>query len=189
VVVSRWETYYRHAGDDPRETLLDAADRFDAPGLAVDLGCGTGRDTIELLGRGWRVVAIDGEERAIAALRERVGESPALDPVVAPMEEARWPQADLVNASFSLPFCEPHAFPDVWARIVASLRPGGRFAGQLFGRYDEWAEDVVTQTRPELEALLEPFAVERLEEVERDGQTVTGGAKHWHVFHVVARRR
>ena len=30
-------------------------------------------------------------------------------------------------------------FDEVWARIVDSLRPGGRFCGQLFGERDEWA--------------------------------------------------
>ena len=51
-----WTRYYDAAGDDPRHTMLDALVRFDEPGFAVDLGCGTGRDTFELLRRGWRVL-------------------------------------------------------------------------------------------------------------------------------------
>src|SRR6266480_3626651 len=61
-----WTRYYDAAGEQPRETLLFALDRFDAEAgaevgglFAVDLGCGTGRDSIELLRRGWRVLAID----------------------------------------------------------------------------------------------------------------------------------
>jgi tellurite methyltransferase len=46
-------------GRPPRPTLSRAADAFAGPGFAVDLGCGDGRDTIELLRRGWRVLAID----------------------------------------------------------------------------------------------------------------------------------
>ncbi|MEJ1932020.1 class I SAM-dependent methyltransferase [Nostoc sp. NIES-2111] len=38
----------------------------DAPRFAVDLGCGDGRDTVELLRRGWRVLGIDGAQEAIA---------------------------------------------------------------------------------------------------------------------------
>ena len=60
-----WARYYRRAGFDARPTLLDAVGRFPAPGVAVDLGAGTGRDTLELLRRGWRVVAIDGEPEAV----------------------------------------------------------------------------------------------------------------------------
>ncbi len=187
--MSRWDAFYRNAGEEPRDTLVAAAEGFDLPGTAVDLGCGTGRDTFELLRRGWRVIAIDGEPRGIAGLRERIGEEPRLETVVARMEDARWPPVDLVNASFSLPFCAPAAFPSLWERIVSSLAAGGRFAGQLFGPNDDWADDVVTQSRAGVETLLEPFAVERLEEVDRDGRTVTGREKHWHVFHIVARRR
>ncbi|MEC4815643.1 MAG: methyltransferase domain-containing protein [Scytonema sp. PMC 1069.18] len=39
--------------------------------FAVDLGCGDGRDTVELLRQGWRVLAIDGEAEAIARLLNR----------------------------------------------------------------------------------------------------------------------
>ena len=63
-----WSRYYAAAGQDPRETLLAALERFDAEGragLAVDLGCGTGRDTFELLRRGWRVLAIDAQSEAL----------------------------------------------------------------------------------------------------------------------------
>ncbi len=36
--------------------------------------------------------------------------------------------------------------------------------------------------------LLEPFELERFDEEDEDGKTALGDAKHWHVFHVVARR-
>jgi len=186
--VSRWKAFYEHAGRDPHETLVQAADGFEKPGLAVDLGCGAGRDTVELLRRGWRVIAIDGDAGGIELLRERVGAEPRLQAEVMRIEDARWPPVELVNAGFSLPFCERAAFPHVWDRIVGSLRPGGRFAGHLLGPHDSWAERTTTHARADVEALLAPFAVERLDEVEHDGQTVTGTAKHWHVFHLVAER-
>src|SRR6185312_10891899 len=72
---SNWREYYeRTAGQPPRQTLLAALDRCSAAAQgrsAVDLGCGDGRDTIELLRRGWRVLAIDAEPAAIALLRAR----------------------------------------------------------------------------------------------------------------------
>ena len=52
-----WSRYYDAAGEQPRETLLFALERFDAEAgakgeslFAVDLGCGTGRDSAELVG-------------------------------------------------------------------------------------------------------------------------------------------
>ncbi len=76
-----WTDYYQAvAGRPPRETLLQALARFDietpAIGFSVDLGCGDGRDTVELLRRGWRVLGIDGEGEAIERLRHR----PDIDP-------------------------------------------------------------------------------------------------------------
>jgi membrane dipeptidase len=183
-----WGRYFAVAGDDPRPTLLDALARFDSPGLAVDLGAGTGRDTAELLRRGWRVVAIDREGEAVERLNA-LGAEPQLETRLARFEASEWPACDLVNASFALPFCPPEVFPELWARIVASLRPGGRFSGQLFGDHDDWAgSGVVVLTRDELRTLLAPFEVEVLEEFDDDGTTAVGTRKHWHVYHLVARK-
>jgi tellurite methyltransferase len=196
---SVWRPYYdRTRGRPPRETLLLALERFEAEGpagrarFAVDLGCGTGRDTIELLRPGWRVLAIDAEPEAIAGLRARADLPPGarLEVRIARFERARWPEADLVNASFALPFCPPAAFPGVWWRIVRSLRPGGRFTGQLLGDGDSWAREpgITHFHAAELDELLAGLEVEHLWEEEADSVTPRGEAKHWHVFHVVARR-
>jgi membrane dipeptidase len=185
---SPWGLYFAVAGDEPRATLLDALARFDAPGLAVDLGAGMGRDTAELLRRGWRVLAIDREPQAVGRL-STLGAPPRLETRLARFEAADWPTCELVNASFALPFCRPEEFPSLWQKIVGSLRRGGRFCGQLFGVHDDWAgSGVVVQTRDELGELLAPFEVELLDEVDREGETAVGTRKHWHVYHLVARK-
>lgn len=197
-MASDWTEYYEAAGDEPRDTLLEALRRFDEEErrerFAVDLGCGTGRDTFELLRRGWRVLALDGTAEAIERLRSRPGPSARqrdrLETLVVSFEEADWPAADLVNSSFALPFCAPGAFPALWRRIEHSLLPGGRFSGHLFGDRDGWSgeDDMTFLTRNEVDALLAGFEVELLDELEEDGSTATGRPKHWHLFHVVARR-
>ncbi|HZB91913.1 MAG TPA: class I SAM-dependent methyltransferase [Stellaceae bacterium] len=190
-----WTAYYeRIAGRPPRRTLLRALERFgDATGrLAVDLGCGDGRDTIELLRRGWRVVAIDAEPEAIRRLNDRpdLPKGTMLEARCARFEDAAWPAADLVNASFALPLVAPEHFAPLWAKIARSLKPGGRFAGQLFGPRDGWhGRDAITfLTRDEILRLLAGFSVEHFEEEETDATTPCGEAKHWHLFHIVARR-
>jgi tellurite methyltransferase len=189
--MTEWSRYYDATGEDPRETLLAALDRFTEPGVAIDLGCGTGRDTVELLRRGWQVVAIDSEEVAIRRLRERTGDDERLQTQVARYEAAVLPPCELVNASWSLPFCPPEVFGAVWDRIVSSLDAGGRFCGQLCGDRDEWAteDDMTFHTRSEAEELLRDFELERFDEDEEDSQTALGTPKHWHVFNVVARLR
>ena len=127
---SRWRDFYDAVADrQPHETVLEALDRFareGRSGFAVDLGCGDGRETLELLRRGWRVLAIDGEPEAIERLRRRTAGTigVGLETAVARFEDATWPEADLVNAGFSLPFCPPEHFDAVWVRVRASIRPG-----------------------------------------------------------------
>ena len=193
-----WTRYYAAVGLAPRTTLLEAMRRFDEEEprerFAVDLGCGRGGDTLELLRRGWRVLAMDGTAEAIDRLRAlelSAEERDRLETRVARFETADWPPVDLVNSSFALPFCPPGEFPAVWRRIVESLRAGGRFSGHLFGDRDEWSDqdDITFQTRAEAEALLSRFEVELFDEIEEDGETAVGKPKHWHFFLLVAQRR
>lgn len=195
-----WAAYYDKTGTrPPRQTLLFALDRFDAeraaePRLAVDLGCGSGRDTVELLRRGWRVLAIDAEPAAIEKLTARDELPPGADALltgrVARFEDAQWPPCDLVNSSFALPLMAPRDFPAVWRRIVASLKPGGRVACQLYGERDSWVgrPGMTFHDRNAVDALLDGLTVEMLREEEDDSTTPRGEAKHWHIFHIVARK-
>ncbi len=195
-----WTAYYSAVvGRPPRDTLLAALARFEAEDsavssrFAVDLGCGEGRDTVELLRRGWRVLGIDGEKEAIAGLLNRPDiDLNQLETQIVRFEEVILPEAvDFVNASFSLPFCPPDQFPKLWEKIVLSLRSGGRFCGQLFGDRDSWAiySSINHHTREQVEVLLQPFEVEMIEEEEHPGKTALGEEKYWHLFQIVARKR
>jgi tellurite methyltransferase len=192
-----WLAYYQAVqGRPPRETLLNALARFEAenaaPGFAVDLGCGEGRDTVELLRRGWRVLGIDGEADVIAQLHQRPGIAlDELETRVERFEALTLPTGvDLINASFCLPFCPAAAFPQLWQTIVNALRPGGRFCGQLFGDRDSWATQlaITFQTAEQIQQLLRPFEIEWLEEEDHPGKTALGEDKHWHIFNIVVRK-
>jgi SAM-dependent methyltransferase len=191
-----WVGYYDAQGErEPHDLLLRVLDRFEQDGRrgrAVDVGCGQGFETGELLRRGWEVVAIDAQEEAIRRLRRRITDDQAsrLETVVSRMEDVEVPPADLVHASYSLPFCRPAAFPAVWERIRGSLRPGGRFAGELFGDRDTWASTETDMTFFETDrarALFDGLELESFVEEESEDEG-WDGMKHWHVFHVIARR-
>lgn len=203
-----WAAYYAKTRErPPRETVVRALDAFDREELArdarlaVDLGCGGGRDIPALLDRSWRVVAIDRAAEAEEGIRNR--------PDIAAEQRARIefrladfladdfavPPAPLVISSFALFMCPPARFAGVWRRIEAALPPGGRFAGHLLGPNDTWAQpgerhrDLVYPNRAALDRLLEPFEIDWLREEEDDAVTPHGEAKHWHVWHIVARKR
>jgi SAM-dependent methyltransferase len=212
-----WTRYFDAVKDlPPRETVLKALELFDAERaaaqrlalagaggdaqrpLAIDLGCGDGRDALELLRRGWRVIAIDSTPDAVRRLMDRcpVEHMDRLEARVQRFEDARLVPCHLVVASFSIPHTDPADFPDLWKSLTRAVLPGGRFAGQLFGVKDEWAQkpDGVTRTyhtREQVDALLAEAGLvpEMLDEIERDGKNAFGEPKHWHVFHIVARKR
>lgn len=189
-----WAAYYQQLRDrPPRRTLIAALDHFGSPEsepLAIDLGCGDGRDIIEILRRGWAAVAVDAEPEALRQLSARgLPGIERLTPVLARLEDVPLPLGvQLVNSSFAMPLCEPDRFHDLWARIREALPPGGRFSGQWYGVRDSWRgrPGITFLERREAEAMLDDLDVEMFEEEESDGVTPRGNAKHWHIFHVVA---
>ena len=195
-----WENYYKETGlRAPRQTLISALNRFKKEGSdpgechAIDLGSGNGRDTAELLRRGWRVTAIDSEPGAIAGLiqRQDLPEENQLNTILGRFELVEFPEnVNLVNSSFALPLVAPEHFPDLWNKILYSLMPGGRISCQLYGDKDDWKGNptITFFSRDGISALLNPLEIEFFEEEETDGTTPRGKHKHWHIFHIVARK-
>jgi tellurite methyltransferase len=192
---SGWAAYYQQLRDrPPRRTLLAALDAFGetpADALAIDLGCGDGRDIAEILRRGWSVVAVDAEPEALRQLAAR--ELPGtITPIAARLEEVPLPLGvQLVNSSFAMPLCEPERFHELWTRIREELPVGGRFSGQWFGPRDSWVgrPGITFLERNQAMALLDGLEIEMFEEEEADSVTPRGNPKHWHIFHIVARKR
>ena len=165
---SSWSRYYQAmTGRAPRPLLIESGACELAPVVAAarwaaDLGCGDGTETLALLQAGWHVLAIDQQPEAIALVQSKVPAElqPRLRTQAAGFEALQLPPLDFV------------------------------YAGQLFGKRDSWAErpTMTFHTLADVQALLEPFAINVLREVEEDGQAVSG-PKHWHVFHIIARKR
>lgn len=193
-----WQAYYdKVAPREPRELFrrvmaMVTAGGGASPGLAIDLGCGDGTETMALLAAGWNVLAIDASpvaiERVLAGARR-------LDPdrlyiQQASFGEAILPAADLIYAGLSLPFCPPDDFPVVWAKIRGALRPGARLAAHFFGPRDSWAGNAAMSfhSAGDLRALLQGLLLDHWQEVEEDRPSVFEAMKHHHYFEVIARR-
>jgi len=192
---SDWPAYYRYtAKRPPRELLTRFFQQLEWEGTtkkgrkAVELGCGAGTDSLELVRRGWRVLATDQQPEAVEFLSRRV--PPRLRGSItllsAPMEEIPLPRADLIYASFSLPFCPRRAFPRVWENIRRALLPGGHFVGQLFGNRDEWMGErpLNFHTLRQVRTLTAGYKVDLLRESEEEGMSFSG-RKHWHLFDLI----
>jgi SAM-dependent methyltransferase len=198
--IDNWEAYYQKTGArQPRETLLFALEKFEIenpdseqPLKAIDLGCGNGRDTVELLRRGWQVLAVDSQQSAIDGLlsRQEVDENVLLETITSRFEKISLPESDLINASFSLPLVSPLDFPDLWDRMLTSLTPGGRISCQLYGDRDSWVGNpgITFFAHSAIDALLYPLDTEYFHEEEEDSETPRGRKKHWHIYHIVVRR-
>jgi tellurite methyltransferase len=194
-----WQNFYHNvSGRQPRELLLDVLSRFEPVSSgqtrkAIDLGCGDGTETAALLASRWRVLAIDSEPAAFNHLNAKipVDAQDRLQTQVAKFEDVELSPADLIYAGFSISFCHPQHFDELWQKIVENINPGGYFAGQLFGVRDTWASNpgmtffTAEQTRDRFAA----FDIEHFEEEDDEGGRSTAGPKHWHIFHVIARKK
>ena len=178
--------------DPPRPLLIRAAALAAAKDRALDAGAGALNATMYLLSAGFKhVTALDSSPASQAAARELSGEP--VDFVLARFEDFDFPDRayDLVNAEFSLPFIAAGVFPSVFARLLAAVKTGGLFTGQLFGLNDSWnipESGMNFHARRDVERLLHRWEVLELGEEDHPGKTKLGEDKHWHIFHLIARR-
>ncbi|HJQ46715.1 MAG TPA: class I SAM-dependent methyltransferase [Amycolatopsis sp.] len=165
-----WDDLYGAAeqlwSGGPNEVLV-AEISAQAPGRALDVGCGEGGDARWLAARGWHVTAVDislvALARAAAAGDDANITWRHLDLIAEAPEPAAY---DLVSAHY-FGFPRTHAHAHVLERVLAAVAPGGTLlvtshAGmqdrhQGFCRPDEIAarldggwEVLVDETRPRI---------------------------------------
>lgn len=125
-----WEQ--RYAGDKgiwsgrPNQVLVDEVSDL-APGVALDLGCGEGADSVWLAQRGWTVTGVDISTTALTRARRHGADAGCPDIDFQQADLADWRpdrRVDLVSAMF---LQSPVDFPreEVLRRAAGALRPGG----------------------------------------------------------------
>ena len=173
----------------PNRVLLEALPYVKTIGRALDLGCGAFRDTMFLAEKGFVVDAVDSSPDVSVYLPE----NDAIHFSAVSFSDFPYPENeyDLVTAQYSLPFCEPEKFPDVWQKIITSLKKGGIFTGQFFGYEDGFAPNaqMTFLNKEHVEELFSDCIVHTFVEAKRTKKTATGREKFWHIFDVIAEKK
>jgi SAM-dependent methyltransferase len=129
--LDEWNARYRsreRIDGEPSQLLIDSAADV-APGRALDLACGAGRNAAWLAGRGWDVVAIDGASEAIRLVREQ---DARIDARVLNLESnAPLPFGD---ATFDLVAILYFLHRPLFAEAKRVLRPGGMLVTAIRAR-------------------------------------------------------
>ena len=108
----------------------------------LDLGCGSGRDSLCFLQQGFQITAVDGSEELAKFAGELIGQGV----VVADFKDLVLPKAsfDAIWASASLLHVHSEALPGILAKVIDLAKPGaifymsfkyGDYEGERGGRY------------------------------------------------------
>jgi SAM-dependent methyltransferase len=157
---SSWGNWTREDADPVLVSLL-AQERL-PPGLAYDVGCGTGANAFHLARQGWKVKGVDQSVRAIrAARRASRRQGPLrgeLELIVGDvLDPASFPTpGDLVVDRGCFHCLQPVHRARYLERVYQALRPGGRVFLLTFAAEQAQARNVFTFSRPELEELFAP---------------------------------
>ena len=90
----------------------------------LDIGCGSGRDTLYFLKQGFKVEAFDYSENLVALAKKYTGIPVAFKSFYDLADDGRF---DGVWACASLLHCDRDRLPEVFTKIITALKPQGIF--------------------------------------------------------------
>jgi SAM-dependent methyltransferase len=134
-----------------------------APGKALDLGCGTGEDSVWLAGRGWNVTAVDPSSVSVARARMAAAEA-GVSILFGVADLADWRPAsryDLVVLTYALP-ARGQGRSRTLERAVSAVAPGGRIVItdlDISLGSEGWMAQKHLVSRDELERHLDGFRI------------------------------
>lgn len=187
--MQNWAKYYdKTKKDKPRNNIKKFLENIKIkPTNAIDLGCGSGNDTIYLIQNNCNVLGID-KENVEEIIRERLSQDKQK---YFQFENLKIPNTDLIIANFSLSFCKKEYFTLMWQKIVESINLNGYFVGTIFGINDSWNKkyrDMSFFDKEDVKRLFNKFKIIRFEEIENDKPTALGEEKHWHFYSIIAQK-
>lgn len=191
---SPWKQYYYKTLSNPiRDTALQATQLM-PKGNVLELGAGSGNETIFFLKKGYKVWSIDNDKLShefIYSRREILDYNSELKTFCIDFVHIPWhdfPQFNIVHASYSLPFCNKKDFYSTWNNIVSQIAPGGVFSGTFFAQENQAPSKIILLSEQELRDMFKPFIIESFETIDEKMSVKKGGYKMQRCFKVIARK-
>jgi demethylmenaquinone methyltransferase/2-methoxy-6-polyprenyl-1,4-benzoquinol methylase len=119
----------RHRGEMPGELVRDLIERLEVAGDVLELACGSGGFTRELVRHAPSLTALDGSPTMLQINQRVVDASASVEYICADLFEWTPPrQFDLIFFGFWLSHVPPTHFDSFWSMVRTALKPGGRVA-------------------------------------------------------------
>lgn len=184
-----WTNYQNKTyGDDACKLIIDFLDKYKVDS-AIDLGCGSGNETVYMVKNGIKVLAIDRQLNQDFILnRLSDSEKQLISFKESSFEDVELLKTKLLTAFFSIPFCNPNNFDELWTKIYNSIEDNGYFVGQLFGDRDAWnvVESINTFSIDKVKEYLKNYNIIKLEEIEYVRESDN---KKWHFYDIIAQKK
>ena len=184
-----WTNYQNKTyGDEACKLIIDFLNKYKVDS-AIDLGCGSGNETVYMVKNGIKVLAIDRQLNQDFILnRLSDSEKQLISFKKSSFEDVELPKTKLLTAFFSIPFCNPNNFDELWTKIYNSIEDNGYFVGQLFGDRDAWnvVESINTFSIDKVKEYLKNYNIIKLEEIEYVRESDN---KKWHFYDIMAQKK
>lgn len=126
-----------------RNITKEVIEKFEKiTGVAIDIGCGEGYDSIYLIKNNWNVIAVDLFVEVIKKSAEKLDANLKDNLTIKrhEFENLDIPKVDLILANYSISYCKKEKFNLLINKIIESIKLNGRFAGIIYGE-DDYRKD------------------------------------------------
>ena len=184
-----WTNYQNQTyGNDVCNLLIEFLNNHNVSD-AIDLGCGSGNETVYMIKRGIKVLAIDrqlNQDLILNRLSEE--EKNLISFKQSSFENIELPKTQILTAFFSIPFCNPSNFDKLWNKIYNAIENNGYFVGQLFGDRDAWnvVDSINTFSIKRVKEYLKNYKIIKLEEIEYVRKIDN---KKWHYYNIIVQKK
>lgn len=196
LIMEEWNEYYKNTlSESPSKILakyfeLGLDSNHKSNKLAIDLGCGAGNDTIYLLKKNYKVIAVDKEVSVINLIKSRISDTSKLDFIIESFENIKLNKVDLITSNLSICFCKPQYFNRLCDEITNNILEEGYFVGNFLGKEDDWSMDSNKTfiDKEQLDIIFKDFKIVFFKEEKFYKKTVKGKMKFWHIYQIIARK-